>query len=308
MSTVRQCFEIDYSHCLIIYKTIQAKHKDNGTEHHEARLYLDFAANCKFASIYLSTVEHVNEVLPAIANDLEPLLLPSGRAILPMGMTTIGAQIRVANNGAVLSSRYTEPDSPITVSDEKLVFTGRLFVYTPFDIPHAVQVQIASKAKERNNISLVFRGPLFASAMSATPSAFISHDSRDKDSIARPIATQLRQFGHNIWYDEFSLEPGDSLRESIEAGLKECRKCIVILTPNFLSKGGWAKREYDSIYTRELIEEKRVIIPIWFDVSPKDVFEYSPILADRFGLDWSVGQEQVCNKLNELLIFKGAGT
>ena len=56
MSTVRQCFEIDYSHCLIIYKTIQAKHKDNGTEHHEARLYLDFAANCKFASIYLSTV------------------------------------------------------------------------------------------------------------------------------------------------------------------------------------------------------------------------------------------------------------
>ena len=95
MSTVRQCFEIDYSHCLIICKAIQAKRKESDTEQHEARLYLDFAANCKFASIYLSTVEHVNEVLPAIANDVELLLLPSGRAILPMGMNTINAQISI---------------------------------------------------------------------------------------------------------------------------------------------------------------------------------------------------------------------
>jgi hypothetical protein len=37
-----------------------------------------------------------------------------------------------------------------------------------------------------------------------------------------------------VWYDEFSLKVGDSLRESIEKGIKECKKCILILTQNYL--------------------------------------------------------------------------
>jgi hypothetical protein len=57
-----------------------------------------------------------------------------------------------------------------------------------------------------------------------------------------------------VWYDQFSLRVGDSLRESVEAGLKECHKCILVLTPNFLSNKGWAKHEYSSIFTREIVE------------------------------------------------------
>lgn len=34
-------------------------------------------------------------------------------------------------------------------------------------------------------------------------------------------------------YHEFSLKVGDKLRESIEKGLKDCRKCILVLSPNF---------------------------------------------------------------------------
>jgi predicted nucleotide-binding protein len=86
------------------------------------------------------------------------------------------------------------------------------------------------------------------------PRAFISHDSRDKTSIAEPIALQLMKFMCTVWYDEFSLHVGDSLSESIEKGLKECRKCILVLTPNFLSDEGWSKREYDSIFTRRETE------------------------------------------------------
>ena len=100
-----------------------------------------------------------------------------------------------------------------------------------------------------------------------------------------------------VWYDDFTLKVGDSLRGSIEQGLKECPKCIVVLTPHFLSNEGWSRREYDSIFTRELVEQKQVILPIWDGVSAEDVYKYSPILADRVGVPWSKGVEEVARRL-----------
>ena len=129
------------------------------------------------------------------------------------------------------------------------------------------------------------------------PLAFISHDSRDKTTIAEPLAIQLQKFMCPVWYDEFTLRVGDSLRESIERGLKECPKCILVLTPNFLSNKGWSKREYDSIFTREIVEKQRVILPIWHEISVEDVYKFSPVLADRVATQWSLGVEGVARKL-----------
>ena len=74
------------------------------------------------------------------------------------------------------------------------------------------------------------------------PMAFISHHSKDKDRIVRPLAIGLNSRLCFVWYDEFSLKVGDSLRESIESGIKDAKKCVLILTPNFLSNPGWTKR------------------------------------------------------------------
>jgi len=129
------------------------------------------------------------------------------------------------------------------------------------------------------------------------PREFISHDSRDKTAIAEPLAAELQNLRCPVWFDKFSLKVGDSLRQSIETGLRECSKCIFILTPNFLSNGGWSKREYESIFTRELVENRKVILPVWHSVSVTDVYNYSPILADRFAVPWSLGAEEVARKL-----------
>ena len=40
------------------------------------------------------------------------------------------------------------------------------------------------------------------------PRAFISHDSRDKTTIAEPIAVQLQRLMCPVWYDQFSLRVG----------------------------------------------------------------------------------------------------
>lgn len=100
-----------------------------------------------------------------------------------------------------------------------------------------------------------------------------------------------------VWYDQFSLRVGDSLRESIERGIRECHRCILILTPNFLSNDGWSKREYDSIFTREIVEKRNVILPVWDEISTKDVYRFSPILADRVAVQWSLGVEEVARRL-----------
>ena len=46
--------------------------------------------------------------------------------------------------------------------------------------------------------------------------AFVCHASEDKDDVVRPLAERLREQHIEVWYDEFSLKMGDSLRRSIE--------------------------------------------------------------------------------------------
>jgi len=58
---------------------------------------------------------------------------------------------------------------------------------------------------------------------------FICHASEDKKDIAKPLALALIKMGLKVWYDEFTLKVGDSLRRSIDYGLSQSRYGIVIL-------------------------------------------------------------------------------
>ena len=48
---------------------------------------------------------------------------------------------------------------------------------------------------------------------------FICHASVDKTGFVRPFAEALRRLGVTVWYDEFSLEIGDSVSEQIDKGI-----------------------------------------------------------------------------------------
>jgi hypothetical protein len=70
---------------------------------------------------------------------------------------------------------------------------------------------------------------------------FISHASEDKDSVVRDLADALTAQGLRVWYDEFTLRIGDSLRQKIDRGLAASRVGLVVLSPSFISKG-WPNR------------------------------------------------------------------
>src|SRR5262249_53060504 len=90
--------------------------------------------------------------------------------------------------------------------------------------------------------------------------------------------------GISVWFDEFELKVGDSLRRSIEAGLKASRFGIVVISPSFIS-GRWTAFELDGLLTKEAASGGKVILPIWHGVDREAVFNYSHILADRIALD-----------------------
>jgi hypothetical protein len=128
---------------------------------------------------------------------------------------------------------------------------------------------------------------------------FISHASEDKESFVTPLALQLKKYNVKIWYDDFTLKLGDSLRRSIDKGLLESRYGIVVLSKAFFNKE-WPQKELDGLVSRDDGKDK-VILPIWHDIEKKDIQKFSPILADRIAVSSNRGLDVVVNKILEVI-------
>jgi len=111
---------------------------------------------------------------------------------------------------------------------------------------------------------------------------FVAHASEDKEAIARPLALALAARDLAVWFDEFELRIGDSLRRKIDAGIARSRFGIVVLSHAFFAKG-WPQYELDGLVTME-VNGKQVTLPLWHDISKDDVLGYSPSLADKVAL------------------------
>jgi hypothetical protein len=125
---------------------------------------------------------------------------------------------------------------------------------------------------------------------------FICHCSEDKEDFVRPLAKALRAHHLDVWYDEFALTIGDSLREAIDRGLAESRFGIVVLSPDFFRKR-WTQRELNGLVAREISEERQLILPIWHHINRDEIVRYSPPLADVFAASSVLGVDAVVDVL-----------
>ncbi|HJV21349.1 MAG TPA: toll/interleukin-1 receptor domain-containing protein [Holophagaceae bacterium] len=125
---------------------------------------------------------------------------------------------------------------------------------------------------------------------------FICHASEDKDQLVRPLAKALRKENIVVWYDEFELKPGDSLRESIDRGLSKSRFGVVVLSHSFFRKK-WTNRELNGLTARQMNGESQIIIPIWHEIEVEDVLKHSPPLADVFSIHSKDGIRKIVRKL-----------
>ena len=111
---------------------------------------------------------------------------------------------------------------------------------------------------------------------------FISHAWEDKEAVAKPLADALLAKGAKVWLDKYEMTVGDSLRQSIDDGLAHSRYGIVILSEIYFKKF-WTGKELNGLFAKQE-DGKKVILPVWHNISKDKVKEYSPILADMFAL------------------------
>ena len=132
---------------------------------------------------------------------------------------------------------------------------------------------------------------------------FISHASEDKDAVVRPLANALVQHGLRVWYDEFELKIGDSLRRKIDKGLANSRFGIVVLSRDFIKKG-WTNYELDGIISKA-VSGDQVMLPIWHEITKQEIIAYSPSLADKVARNTSSYTiDEIANEIAELIRSK----
>lgn len=132
--------------------------------------------------------------------------------------------------------------------------------------------------------------------MSEAEDVFISHAWEDKVAVVEPLVTQLMRRRVSVWYDEHSLQIGDSLRERIDEGLARARFGVVILSPSFFAKQ-WPKEELDGMFTRRTADGSYKILPVWHDVTKEDVAKFSPMLAGKLAANTSNGLQRVATQI-----------
>ena len=283
MATLKEYFDKDFSHVLSAHRVRRFRVESLGGDLEIIeRLHFDFNSYSKYISYYIpETIDVFGLCKQLIENP--------------------GWALSLCDTVHVEQSYVGEDCFMGSITD--LVFTGRIFVYSEVGLSDKDRELLHNRANELGR-ALIFRGPKYVKEKSQLekPLAFICHDTRDKDEVARPLAIELSKMMCPVWFDEFSLKVGDSLRESIEKGIRECRKCIMVLSPHFFSNGGWTKAEFDSIYIREVIEKQNVMLPVWYDVTLAEVYDYSPRLADRVGVPFTLGVAQVAKKIYKAII------
>jgi hypothetical protein len=281
MASPKEYFEKDAGNNLRVHAEHYFTHKETNTKVEViAAVSFDFDAGVRYALLYIPDDSVAAYAISYYLRDIHEVL-------------KVGEGVE-----AITGFHGTDEQ----ISSKDLDFSGRVLAYTANHLSPAEKQELLSLAAQQKLKLLIRDGAyLDERAKKDVPQAFVSHDSRDKEPFVRELATKLQRMTFSVWYDEYSLKPGDSLRRSIEKGLKECKKVVLVLSPNFFSNNGWTKAEFDSVFTREILEEKDVIIPVWHNITKQQVYDYSPRLLDKVGIPSSLGVEEVALKIVQAL-------
>lgn len=112
------------------------------------------------------------------------------------------------------------------------------------------------------------------------PHIFLCHSSTNKDFV-RKLAKDLNYFGLDGWLDEWEIEAGDYLHESIGNALQKCRYVGVVISPSFI-ESEWCNDELRQSLSREKRQKGKVVIPLLCGKAIPPAF-----IEDRLYLDFS---------------------
>ena len=170
----------------------------------------------------------------------------------------------------------------------------------------AKQIQQSYERKIEELQSHAFSAPTISENMGEVEvpeyDVFVSHAWEDKEDFVNEFVDALRACRLRVWYDTSEIKWGDSMRNRIDDGLKKSRFGVAVLSPNYIADGKyWTKAELDGLFQLESINGK-VLLPIWHNLTKKDIMEYSPIIASKLAMSTAtMTPQEIAEKLKELV-------
>jgi hypothetical protein len=195
------------------------------------------------------------------------------------------------------STPYTWDSALDSMALESLPFCNRVLLYVGIKLSEDQKDHIFGLASSQG-LSILIRDATYAEYRTSVdkPLAFLSHDSGDKEFV-RNLASQMQRMLCTVWFDEFQLKPGDNMRESLDRGLRECGKCILILSPSYIDNKRWAAAEFNAAMTQHMGLGGGRVIPVLVGVSHEAIADYSPLLSSLYAASFDGDMEALASQL-----------
>jgi len=107
---------------------------------------------------------------------------------------------------------------------------------------------------------------------------FLSHNAKDKPAV-RELAECLKQDGLRVWFDEWVIQPGDSIPLKIEQGLEQSRTLILVMSQNAFTSE-WVTLERHTVLFRDPTNAERSIN---LELASQPEYRRLRTLASSFG-------------------------
>ena len=126
---------------------------------------------------------------------------------------------------------------------------------------------------------------------------FISHNSKDK-AVVEQIAIRLRDiFGqNNIFYDSWSIQPGDGIIDKMNEGLTQCKLFLFFVSKNSLSSN-MVKLEWQNAIMK-MTNGQTKIIPVRLDNCIMPTILLQSLYVDLFQNGLEVALRQIVDIAN----------
>ncbi|HBH26514.1 MAG TPA: hypothetical protein DDX54_03835 [Rhodospirillaceae bacterium] len=171
-------------------------------------------------------------------------------------------------------------------------------IYTDQKISESIKKYMRESGQKKGIILYIYDKIIVDShTKTLNPIGFICHDAKDKDIFVKDLVLQLSRKMCPVWYDEFSIRPGDDIRKKIDEGIKKSKKCVIIISKNLIDNTRWADREVGCILEKEMKERKTVIIPVWLNVSHNEVYDYDAFLSGKRAIVHDGNIEQTAERV-----------
>ncbi len=128
--------------------------------------------------------------------------------------------------------------------------------------------------------------------------AFISYATEDEE-YANELAGALRYRGFSVWFAPLSLEVGDRLLDSINAGMNSSMCGVLLLSPAYVSKK-WTDYEMDVLH-RQHIEIDKKLLPLWHGITKEEIDKWNPGLSGIIALNSIAEISDIAKKITKVI-------